>query len=114
MPLIACSYSTALPCWMRGAQAALSPCFGAPATPVPCQAWQVASYSFLPASADAAFAAAGADAAAAGALPADAEAAGVGFAAAGAAAGVVAADSAAGAGAAAAVLTSGSLNLAPL
>src|SRR4029077_20550338 len=75
-PLIAWVCSVAIPCLMRSAQAALSPNFGAPATPAPWNACHVASYSFWPAAvvdpaaAAAGAAAAGAAASAAGAVPA--------------------------------------------
>src|SRR5258705_322406 len=92
---------------MRGAQAALSPNFGAPAMPAPWQTMHVASYVFLPSAEPAA--ADAADATVVEALApggaAGAVAAGV---AAGAAAGVVA-----GAGAAAVAVTAGAVQLAP-
>ena len=40
LPLVAFLSSVADPCAMRGAQAALSPAFGAPAAPLAWQAWQ--------------------------------------------------------------------------
>jgi hypothetical protein len=40
LPLIALAVSASTPCAVRGAQAALSPTFGAPATPVAWQALQ--------------------------------------------------------------------------
>src|SRR5271170_6375654 len=54
-PLRACSYKVSRPSAIRGAHAALSPNFGAPAMPAPWQTKQVDSKTFLPA----AFAAAG-------------------------------------------------------
>src|SRR6185436_2509607 len=51
LPLIALLYSTSLPCAMRGFHAALSPAFGAPATPAAWHMAQTVSYVFLPSAA---------------------------------------------------------------
>src|SRR3954465_13734413 len=48
LPLSALLTSVGRPCAIRGAQAALSPNFGAPATPAPWQATQVVSNKALP------------------------------------------------------------------
>src|SRR3954471_4493939 len=53
LPLVTDATSAALPVAMRGAQAALSPNFGAPATPVLWQGTQVFSYTALPSAATA-------------------------------------------------------------
>src|SRR3954466_12399510 len=47
-PLRADAYSASLPCLMRGAQAALSPNLGAPATPAAWHTLQVVSWAALP------------------------------------------------------------------
>src|SRR5512137_586199 len=78
LPLIALAVSASTPAEARAAQAALSPNFGAPATPAAWQAAQEASYSLRPVAASAlpgaaaatATAAAGAAAAGAACLPA--------------------------------------------
>src|SRR5258705_1575883 len=80
---------------MRGAHAALSPNFGAPAMPAPWQTMHVASYVFLPSAAPAAGVAAVALVEAAGAV-AGVAAAGVAATVAGAAAAAVAATACAG------------------
>src|SRR5258706_16257282 len=51
LPLMAWSRSAAAPCLRRGAPAALSPSFGAPAAPVLWHAMQVVSYVLLPSAA---------------------------------------------------------------
>src|SRR5688572_26904675 len=51
LPLSAASCSASIPCFRRGAHAALSPSLGAPATPGPWHATQLASYTALPLSA---------------------------------------------------------------
>src|SRR4051812_26729148 len=81
LPLMALATSAGMPCAMRGAHAALSPNFGAPAAPVPWQAKQADLYSASPAPPAAAVAAgaaaatvvAGAAAAAGAAVAAGAE-----------------------------------------
>src|SRR4051812_41052703 len=98
-----------MPCLMRGAQAVLSPIFGAPATPVPWHATQFASKIALPFAAPPPAAACGAG------FEADAAAAAVGVAAP-PAAGAAAAEPAAGAApadAGAGAAPAGSLNCAP-
>src|SRR5438876_7185649 len=97
---------SSMPCAMRGAQAALSPTFGAPATPAAWQVWQTCVYSAGAAAVVSAFAEASAAGAAAGAGVAAAATAAADAGAAGAAAVLVAPD-AAGAGA------FGSSNFAP-
>src|SRR5689334_14019463 len=68
LPLVADCMRASIPVLMRGAHAALSPSFGAPATPVAWHAVHVVSNTFLPsAAAGAAAAAVGAAAAALGA-----------------------------------------------
>src|SRR5712691_2531731 len=51
LPLITDCSSASVPCFRRGAHAALSPGFGALATPAVWQAVQVVSYTFLPSAA---------------------------------------------------------------
>src|SRR4029077_14392419 len=51
LPLRADCTSVSMPCLMRGAQAAWSPSFGAPATPVAWHAMQVLSNTFFPSAA---------------------------------------------------------------
>ena len=48
LPLVRLAHSASLPVLMRGAQAALSPSFGAPATPAPWQAAQAVLYTCSP------------------------------------------------------------------
>src|SRR5207302_1985810 len=51
LPFNADCRSVSMPCWMRGAQADLSPSLGEPATPVEWQAVHVLSNTFLPSAA---------------------------------------------------------------
>src|SRR5690606_40949832 len=67
LPLRAIWYTVSIPSCRRGAQAALSPAFGAPARPVAWQAMHTLSYTALPSAAAVAAPLAGSDGAVAGA-----------------------------------------------
>src|SRR3546814_16049339 len=72
LPLMAMASMLSMPCSIKGAQAALSPNLGAPATPAAWQAKQTDLYSFSPAGSMAAVSAAAAAGLAAGAAAAGA------------------------------------------